>query len=211
MACSAALCESYFSLCLCVSKDVRSPSRSMSTPAHVRRAPTKLRAEAQGGAMVASERKQELTAVVPVASELSEMRQLDDDLSCRPLDLDPSGYFIIRVDWQTRQLVAEHFLNVINSNGLACDPETGHVIPCNGSYRPTPAHVYRGKTAKEVSVAILEPCAKAAARDVDDVRSALGAPTSSVPVSMLTHANYLGRELQKAEQALVHGLEYIQD
>lgn len=30
-------------------------------------------------------------------------------------------------------------------------------------------------------------------------------------LSRLDHASYLGRELQKAEQALKHGLEYTQD
>lgn len=30
-------------------------------------------------------------------------------------------------------------------------------------------------------------------------------------VSMLSHANYLGRELQKAEAALEQGWEYVQD
>lgn len=32
--------------------------------------------------------------------------QLDDELSSRPLELDPAGYFIIRVDWEAREIVA---------------------------------------------------------------------------------------------------------
>jgi len=50
---------------------------------------------------------------------------------------------------------------------------------------------YRGKTAKQLSVAILEE--------------------NSGLCSRLEHANYLGRELQKAEFALINSLEYIQD
>jgi dihydropteroate synthase len=34
---------------------------------------------------------------------------------------------------------------------------------------------------------------------------------AEVPVSMLVHANYLGREFQRAEEALRTGDDYIQD
>lgn len=43
---------------------------------------------------------------------------LDDELSNRWIDLDPAGYFIIKLDRQNRQIVAEHFTNTINKNGL---------------------------------------------------------------------------------------------
>lgn len=52
----------------------------------------------------------------------------------------------------------------------------------------------RGSSAKQLSVAIVE-------------QQPEGAPL----VSMLSHANYLGRELQKAEAALEQGWEYVQD
>eukprot|EP00898_Chlorokybus_atmophyticus_P004830 jgi/Chlat1/5348/Chrsp35S05205 len=51
-----------------------------------------------------------------------------------------------------------------------------------------------GRTAKELSVLLLE------------------SEFESGPlVSMLVHANYLGREFQKAEAALLAGTEYVQD
>ena len=56
-----------------------------------------------------------------------------------------------------------------------------------------PARTWRGRTAKELSVLILE------------------ADHGFQPVTHLEHANYLGRELQRAELALVMGLEYVQD
>lgn len=55
---------------------------------------------------------------------------------------------------------------------------------------------YRGKTAKEISVQILE----------------IELPEGQSPVcTHLEHANYLGREFQRAEFALMSGQDYIQD
>mmetsp|Transcript_26929 Transcript_26929/g.86540 ORF Transcript_26929/g.86540 Transcript_26929/m.86540 type:complete len:220 (+) Transcript_26929:619-1278(+) len=128
--------------------------------------------------------------------ELVEMcRVIDDNLSNRPLNLDPSGYFIIRVDKVRGVLVAEHFANTIDDDGVACDPATGEPIPCDGSYKPRPVRVYEGRTAKDVSVKVLEG----------------GAAEGTPACTMLVHANYLGRELQKAEQCLLHGGQYWQD
>lgn len=42
---------------------------------------------------------------------------LDDELSRRPLELDPAGYYIIRVDREARELVAEFYTNTINKDG----------------------------------------------------------------------------------------------
>ncbi|CAI5472755.1 unnamed protein product [Closterium sp. Yama58-4] len=168
------------------------------------------------------------------------MRELDDQLSRRPLDLDPAGYFIIYVDRDQQCLVAQHFGNLIDIKGRACDPVTGKPIPCDGSYKPTPLRVYRGRTAKEVSVIILEQyfgpgeksrgaaerknkenagaqvgSATAGASTAASVTTAEGVSASLLsqipPVTMLNHANYLGRELQRAEAALLNGTEYIQD
>jgi hypothetical protein len=55
---------------------------------------------------------------------------------------------------------------------------------------------YRGKTAKEISVQILE----------------VELPEGHAPVcTHLEHANYLGREFQRAEFALLLGQDYVQD
>lgn len=115
---------------------------------------------------------------------------LDEDLSRRPLSLDPQGYFIISIDRTKRRILAEHYGNTINEQGLACDEETGEVIGCGGASQ-VPQRQFSGRTAKELSVMILEQ--------------------ETGLCSHLEHANYLGREFQKAECALLTGAEYIQD
>lgn len=164
---------------------------------------------------------------------------LDDELSKRPLELDAAGYFIILVDREAGELVADFYTNTINdkgalsegccsrrlvalpvlssclassrhadetslplpptprlhtSAGLACDPATGEVIGCRpGSTARLPARSWRGATAKAVGVEILER------------------QHGFKPCTHLEHACYLGRELQRAEHALVTGTEYVQD
>lgn len=117
---------------------------------------------------------------------------IDDELSQRPLDLDPAGYFIIYLDRPAGLICAQHFTNTIDERGLALDPETGEPIPARGKVNRTPTQVFTGRTAKEVCVQIFEH-------------------TESVPVGQLSHAAYLGRELMRAEQALLSGGDYIQD
>lgn len=77
--------------------------------------------------------------------------------------------------------------------GLACDPATGEVISCKPGATRQPSRTWRGRTAKAVSVDILE------------------ADHGFHPVTHLEHANYLGRELQRAEFALLSGQRYVQD
>jgi hypothetical protein len=117
-------------------------------------------------------------------------KELDDSLSMRPLQLDECGYFIIQIDRENGVIVAEHYRNVINEQGLACDEETGEVIAC-GSAKQMPSRRFTGRTAKEISVKILE--------------------RERGLCSRLEHGNYLGREFQKAEFALEHGTHYVQD
>lgn len=42
---------------------------------------------------------------------------LDDELSKRPLELDAAGYFIIKVDQEAQELVADFYTNAINEKG----------------------------------------------------------------------------------------------
>ena len=42
---------------------------------------------------------------------------LDDVLSARPLELDPSGYFLIAVDHDNGTITAKHYANTINEAG----------------------------------------------------------------------------------------------
>ncbi len=52
-------------------------------------------------------------------------KEVDDQLSRRPLQLDEAGYFIIRLDRESRELEAEFYTNSINSDG---EPEALDVL-----------------------------------------------------------------------------------
>ncbi|QSJ20004.1 DUF4346 domain-containing protein [Nostoc sp. UHCC 0702] len=123
---------------------------------------------------------------------VEDLAAIDDKLSGRHIDLDPSGYFIIYLDRAAGLIYAKHFTNVIDDRGLAVDPETGKVIPARGKVERTHTTVFNGRTAKELCVKIFEE-------------------TQPCPVTQLDHAAYLGREFVRAEVALVTGLEYVQD
>jgi len=123
---------------------------------------------------------------------LSERDSLDERLSQRFIDLDPAGYFLIKVDALAGEVVAAHYSNGSEARGLATDPETGEVLSCRGNGPRTPLAIYRGRTAKELGIRLTES-------------------TEPLPLSRLDHALYLGRELQKAEACLRSGLPYLQD
>jgi hypothetical protein len=118
--------------------------------------------------------------------------QLDERLSQRFIALDPAGYFLIKLDRQAGELIAEHYGNGIDARGLATDPDTGEVISCRAADPRAPLAVYRGRSAKELGMALTEG-------------------DGPFPLSRLDHALYLGRELQKAERCLEDGTDYIQD
>lgn len=124
---------------------------------------------------------------------LKHLKAIDDELSKRPIALDPGGYYIIYLDRDAELICAKHYTNVINEQGLAANPKTGEVIACGGKkVERTVEKLYTARTAKELCVKVIEqpqPC----------------------PVTMLDHAAYLGREFVRAESALVNGTEYIQD
>ena len=126
------------------------------------------------------------------ASRLAAAIALDEGLSLRTISLDPAGYFLILVDHEASELVAEHYGNGIDERGLATDPETGEVLSCRNAGPRLPLAVFRARTAKELGIALTEG----------------GGPH---PLSRLDHALYLGRELQKAEAALLAGQPYVQD
>ena len=117
---------------------------------------------------------------------------LDAQLSNRFIDLDPRGYFIIYLDRANQLICAEHFTNVINDKGLACDPETGAPLPCDGTLKRQPSLVFKGRTAKELCVELFEK-------------------SESCAVTRLDHAAYLGREFVRAEVAMLAGQDYVQD
>jgi len=132
------------------------------------------------------------TTTTTMVTTSAERKAIDDKLSNRDLDLDPEGYFLISIDKEAGEIVVKHYGNTINEAGQAVDPETGEIIPCEGGTKRPPHKIYRGKTAKEVGVALVEG-------------------SGYHPVSKLDHALYLGRELQKAERCLEEGTDYQQD
>ncbi len=117
---------------------------------------------------------------------------LDAKLSKRQIELDPKGYFLIKIEPRTNELILEHYLNDIDQKGRAIDPESGEPIGCKTKSRNQPNNVYRGKSAKQLGIQISEG-------------------HGPLPISHLDHAIYIGRELQRAEQCLISGKQYIQD
>tara|TARA_Y100001968_G_C19161300_1_gene620985 strand:+ start:155 stop:556 length:402 start_codon:yes stop_codon:yes gene_type:complete len=120
------------------------------------------------------------------------IRAIDEKLSRRFINLDPKGYFLIKLDLSSNQIIAEHYSNNIDEIGRAINPEDGKPLQCNETNKRIPINIYKGRTAKEIGVKISEV-------------------SSSLPISRLDHALYLGRELQRAESCLLSRSEYIQD
>ena len=117
--------------------------------------------------------------------------EMDNDLSNRYIELDPNGYFIIKIDLHTKKIILEHYLNKINEKGYALDPKTNEPIKCDSKQIKSCNETFTGISAKEIGIAITEK------------RNDL--------ISRFDHALYLGRELQKAEECLYKKLPYIQD
>ena len=123
---------------------------------------------------------------------IESIQLLDEKLSKRQIKLDPKGYFLIKVEHLTNELILEHYLNNIDKQGRAVDPESGKLIGCKTKRLNQPSNIYRGKSAKEVGIQISEG-------------------HGQYPISRLDHAIYIGRELQRAEECLRTGKQYIQD
>ena len=123
---------------------------------------------------------------------INSIKLLDDKLSKRQIKLDPKGYFLIKIESSTKELILEHYLNNIDQKGRAIDPDSGKPIGCKTKRRNKPSIIFRGKSAKDVGIKISEG-------------------DGPFPLSRLDHAIYIGRELQRAEQCLRTGKQYIQD
>ena len=125
------------------------------------------------------------------SQSIDEKIKIDNILSNRHIDLDPSGYFIIKVDLEENKIILEHFLNNIDKEGYALDPETNEPIKCDSQNKRVSNEVFKGISAKQLGILITE--------DRNDL------------ITRFDHALYLGRELQKAEECLHKKLRYIQD
>ncbi len=123
---------------------------------------------------------------------INSIKLLDAELSKRQIELDPKGYFLIKIEPKTNELILEHYLNDIDQKGRAIDPKSGEPIGCKTKSRNQPNNIYRGKSAKQLGIRISEG-------------------HGPFPISHLDHAIYIGRELQRAEQCLITGKQYIQD
>ena len=125
------------------------------------------------------------------SKSFEEKIKIDNELSNRYIELDPNGYFIIKVDLDEKKIILEHFLNNINEEGYALDPETNEPIKCDTQSKSISNEVFEGTSAKQLGILITEE------------RKNL--------ITRIDHALYLGRELQKAEECLYKKLPYIQD
>ena len=125
------------------------------------------------------------------SKNFEEKIKIDSDLSNRYIDLDPKGYFIIKVNLEEKKIILEHFLNNINEEGYALDPETNEPIKCDSQSKRVSNEVFEGISAKQLGILITE--------ERNDL------------ITTFDHALYLGRELQKAEECLYKKLQYIQD
>ena len=118
-------------------------------------------------------------------------KNIDKELSKRNINLDPNGYFLIKVDLIKKKIIVEHYLNKINKKGLAIDPDTNMPITCKNENIRQYNKIFIGDTAKEVGILLSEK--------------------EEILISKLDHALYLGRELQKAEECIARKIKYIQD
>ena len=123
---------------------------------------------------------------------VNKLHLIDQKLSQRFIALDPNGYFLIKLDTVSKELIVEHYTNDIDDHGRAIDPDTGQPLSCTGNLKREPLNIYRGRTAKEVGIKLTEG-------------------DGPFPLSRLDHALYLGRELQKAEGCLKNTKHYVQD
>jgi len=94
------------------------------------------------------------------------MEEIDASGFDQKWQLDPKGYFLIRIDRNSQTI------------------EVGHCLENNNVLR-----VIKGKTPEEIMYKVIDQNL----------------------ISLLDHAAYLGKELQKAYIALKYNLEYIQD
>ena len=90
------------------------------------------------------------------SQSLDEKIKIDNSLSNRYIDLDPNGYFIIKIDLGENKIILEHFLNNIDEEGYALDPETNEPIKCDSQNKRVSNEVFKGISAKQLGILITE-------------------------------------------------------
>ena len=121
----------------------------------------------------------------------TKIKNIDKNLSKRHIELDPKGYFIIKIDQNKKTIIVEHYLNNINKDGLAIDPKTKQPIKCNKKETRKYNKIFMGSTAKEVGILITE--------------------MNHNLISKHDHSLYLARELEKAQLCIINNCDYVQD
>merc|ERR1711935_272316 len=97
--------------------------------------------------------------------------------------MDSKGYFLVKVD-QKRALIVVSFMScILNDEGEVCDFNGVKISCCNGSKQREATEIFEGRTAKDITVKIFEQWQHAS-------------------IVSVGHAAYIGREVQKAEDAL---------
>ncbi|CAB9510507.1 adenosylcobalamin biosynthesis protein CobP [Seminavis robusta] len=131
--------------------------------------------------------KKRQSASATVAT-LQTAQRLNRHLSTRTIPMDAKGYFLIKTDVEESLIVASFHSCILNDKGEVCDLK-GNKIGCHGNNRPDPMKVWKCRTAKELTTEVFERW-----EDIDELKLSVG------------HAAYIGREAQKAENALYHHL-----
>jgi adenosylcobinamide kinase / adenosylcobinamide-phosphate guanylyltransferase len=127
----------------------------------------------------------------PTRQQARTAAMLDGFLSKRGMVMDTKGYFLVKVDREKLVIRVSFHSCIVNDRGEFFDLE-GNRLMCHGG-SPEPLKVWECRTAKELTVQVLEQWEPA--KDLLNVG----------------HAGYLGREVQKAEVALYNGTCYQQD
>jgi len=129
---------------------------------------------------------------VPTPQQKREATMLDHYLSKRSVAMDKKGYFLVKVDREKLVIRVSFHSCIVNDKGEFFDLDGNRLSCCNGK-SPDPLKVWECRTAKEATMKILE--------DWEPAKDLLS----------VGHAGYLGREVQKAEDALYNGWKFQQD
>lgn len=127
----------------------------------------------------------------PSVHDAQRADMLDHYLSKRSVAMDPKGYFKFKIDTEKKIIFASYHSCIMNDKGEFFDLE-GNKLTCHGK-SPEPLKVWECRTAKELTTEILERWDMAG------------------KVLTIGHGGYIGREAQKAEEALYSGKKYQQD
>lgn len=129
---------------------------------------------------------------IPTNEQVQTAAMLDEFLSKRQMVMDKKGYFLVKVDREKCVIRVSFHSCIVNDQGEFFDLD-GNRLTCDSSNSPKPIKVWECRTAKEMTMQVLEQWEPAK------------------ELLCVGHAGYLGREVQKAETALYNGTYFQQD